>query len=163
MTQAVRVNSITYVIDLGEPAEGWRELAERASIRPMRILRKLIPIVALGSALVGYAIAQSNPVGSGSYTTTLAWSPYSTNTGAVGFHVLLGTNTGVWSSTNVLDDAKATQLTLTGLRPGQVYFAGIRAFAADGRQSPLSLTTWTNPAPLPAVEGFRPAVIVYVP
>lgn len=113
--------------------------------------------------MAAYAQIQSGPVPAGTFLTTLQWSPY-TDTNAAGFRAVFGTSPETWSSTQTVSGASSTSVQFSGY-PGIVYHSAIKAFASDGRESPLSATvSWTNPPlMLSPVVGYKAGVIVYVP
>ncbi len=112
------------------------------------------------TAATAAAIAQA----AGSFTTTMTWAPYPPTNGVAGFRLLFGSGApGVYTLTNVVPNPAATSFVFQGA-PGVTYRSVAIAYAADGREAPPSAEAiWTTPGLLPAVTGYRPAAIVYVP
>lgn len=121
--------------------------------------------IAVALAALGIAALTVAAVGQQFYLTTMQWSPYPATNGHAGFRLYFGTGPSGsgWTSTNVVSDPTATNFNFQ-CQPGVTYRSAISAWALDGRESPLSPeVTWTTPSLLPAVLGYRPAAIVYVP
>lgn len=77
---------------------------------------------------------------------TLAWNP-ATGSTITNYTVFWGTNSGVYT----FDTAVGTQtnITVTGLTPGAVYYFSVQATAANGTESPFSNEAiYTNPSPV---------------
>lgn len=90
----------------------------------------------------------------------LGWSENS-EASVVGYRVYYGDVSGSYSKN--VDSGMATDVTLTGLRPGVVYYAVVSAYDSTGLESSfseeISFQTPSNaPPPEPSIIGFRPVV-----
>ena len=115
---------------------------------PLRVARKIIGLcgLLLLAACSGQPTAGNQPGAKASANGTLvvSWQAPTRNTDGApltdltGYTIHYGTQPGVYTQTQSVDDPSATHAVLRGLQPGTRYFVAISANNAAGQHSELA-------------------------
>lgn len=113
--------------------------------------RKLLGVILLGAVLFGVQLSLE-----AGQNIMLTWNP-STNTDVAGYNIYYGTQSQVY--TNTIPVGNVTNVVITNLTPGAIYYFSAKSYDGSADESVFSdETTFTVPLPVVAVSNLPPTL-----